>query len=165
MTTFVYFYVPGPKQGLELKLSMESVLKHWDRKDSPTFTVIGDKPKWYNDHYIPIRRNVGVLDAKTRMPFRDTQHKIIVAASHPEIPEEFVWMMDDVFLMKPVTLKELKVPRYDPWYQITTKSTWHGLIRITFAALAKHDKSTLQYGTHLPIVFEKTKLEVESRFS
>ena len=156
MTQFVYFYVPGPKQGLELKLSIDLLTKHFVGKHR--VTVIGDKPPWYDGHYIPIKRNMGIQDAKTRMPFRDTQKKIMTCASHPEIDEEFWWIMDDVFLINPVTVAELRVPRYDPWYQITTKSTWHQLIRITFAALAKHDKPTLQFGTHLPHVFEKSKL-------
>jgi len=61
-------------------------------------------------------------------------------------------------MLKPTTIKEMRTPRYDPWYKINVKATWHQIIRITFAALGKQGKSQLQYGTHLPHVLTKTNL-------
>lgn len=153
---FVWFYVPAPDNGRELFLSMKSVERNFS--GSSTFTVIGDKPSWYEGHFIPSPKYKGIRDAQSRMPFRDTQHKIIVAASHPEIEEEFVWIMDDVYFLKPVTIEDLRIVRYDPWFKQTMSSVWRQMIRITFAALKRHGKPNFQVGTHLPHVFQKEKL-------
>lgn len=156
LTQFVYFYVQAPDNGEELRLSIASVRKNF--VGEPSFIVIGEKPPWYDGKHIPLKQFTGIRDNPARMPFRDTQHKIMHAVSSDLINEEFVWIMDDCYMLKPTTLDEMKVPRYDPWYKINVKATWHQIIRITFAALGKQGKSQLQYGTHLPHVFTKTNL-------
>lgn len=155
-TQFVYFYIPATGNGDELRLSIMSVRKHF--VGDPSFVVIGDKPSWYDGPHIPLKRFTEIRDQKERMPFRDTQHKIFTCASHPEIDEEFVWIMDDNWMLKPTTLQDMKIPRYDPWYKTKTSAPWHKLIRDTFTVLRQHGKPNLQYGTHLPHVFEKSKL-------
>ena len=156
MTQFVWFWVPGPDNGLELELSIRSVERNF--KGKAKITVVGTKPSWYTGHFIDVPPFKGIREAITRRPFRDTQHKIMQCVNHPEIDEKFVWIMDDVYLLKPTSLAELATPRHDPWYKVNNKTVWHQQIRITFAALAKHGKSKLQYGTHLPHVFEKENL-------
>jgi len=153
---FVWFYVPGPDSGLELKLSIRSVQRNFD--GDARITVVGTKPTWYSGHFIPLQPHLRSREALSRRPFRDTQGKLSHCLHHPEIDGTFAWMMDDVYFMKQTSLKDLSVPRFDPWYRVNTKTVWHQLIRITFAELAKHGKSNLQYGTHLPHVFEKSKL-------
>jgi hypothetical protein len=153
---FVWFYVPGPDNGLELQISIRSVRRNFDGE--ATVTVVGTKPSWHNGHFIPLQPNARSREAMSRRPFRDTQAKIAHCLYHPEVDEKFVWMMDDVYLMKRTHLEDLEVPRFDPWYKVNTKTVWHQLIRITFAALAKNGKSNLQYGTHIPHVFHKSKL-------
>ena len=156
LTQFVYFYVQAPDNGEELRLSIASVMTHF--VGDASFLVIGEKPPWYDGPHLPLKQFTGIRDNPARMPFRDTQKKIMVAADSDLVDEEFVWIMDDCFMLKATTLEEIKVPRYDPWYKMNTKTTWHQLIKITFAALSKRGKPNLQYGTHLPHVFEKTKL-------
>jgi hypothetical protein len=153
---FVYLYINGPDNGLELQLSIRSVERNF--KGKAKITVVGTKPSWYTGHFIDVPPFKGIREAITRRPFRDTQNKIMQCLHHPEIDEKFVWIMDDVYLLKPTTLAELSVPRFDPWYRVNNKTVWHQQIRITFAALAKNGKSNLQYGTHLPHVFEKKNL-------
>jgi hypothetical protein len=154
---FVYFYVQAPDSGEELRLSMASVRKNF--AGTPTFLVVGQKPPWYDGPLIPMKQFFGIRDAPARMPFRDTQKKIMVCATSELVDEEFVWMMDDTFMMKPTTIEDMRVPRYDPWYRVNVKAVWHQCIRVTFAALKKHGKPNLQYGTHLPHVFMKTNLQ------
>ena len=157
-TQFVWFYVTGPDNGKELNLSIRSVQKNF--LGIPQITVIGTKPSWYDGHYIPMKQYSGIKDVKGNMPFRDTQHKLVscVADECAEIDEEFVWIMDDTYMMKPTTIEEMRVQRYDPWYKPLNRSTWHRLIGETFSILRKNGFSTLQYGTHLPHVFTKTNL-------
>lgn len=156
MTQFVFFYVPGPDNGLELQLSIRSVQRNF--AGTAEITVVGNKPSWYKGHFIDVPQNLRCREALSRRPFRDTQNKLVHCLHSPEISDSFVWIMDDCYLMKPTSLEDLSVHRFDPWYRINTKTVWHQLIRITFAALSKHGKSNLQYGTHLPHVFTKEKL-------
>jgi hypothetical protein len=156
MTQFVWFYVPGPDNGLELRLSMASVRKNFP--DEAKITVVGDKPPWYEGHFIPVRQFSGVGDSHSRKPFRDTQHKIMQCAVHPEIDEQFVWIMDDCYMLKPTPIEAIGQFRYDPWYRRNNRRDWHQLIGKTFDALVAAGRPTLQAGTHLPHVFEKAKL-------
>lgn len=153
---FVWFHVPGPDNSAELRFSISSVQKNF--VGDARITVVGEKPQWYDGHCIPVKQFKGVRDHTARMPYRDTQSKIMKCAVSDEIDEEFVWIMDDCYMMKPTSISDMRIPRYDPWYRVNTKTTWHQLIRHTFAALQKHGRPNLQYGTHLPHVFSKTKL-------
>ena len=155
-TQFVWFYVLGPNNGEELALSIRSIQKNF--AGTAEITVIGDKPAWYGGHYIPLQKFSGIKDHKNRMAYRDTQHKLVTCVADSEIDEEFVWMMDDCFMLKPTTIEDMRIQRYDPWYKVSMKSTWHKLIGDTFGVLRKNGKPTLQYGTHLPHVFTKTNL-------
>ncbi len=152
---FVWFYITGPDHGFELRKSILSVQRNvpGDHK----ITVIGEKPAWYEGHHLkvaPIRMRVPT----GHLPFRDTQNKLVQAVNSPEIDDSFIWMMDDVYFLKETSVEEICRPIYDPWYRVNTKTIWHQLIRITFAALQKQGKSNLQYATHLPHLFEKEKL-------
>lgn len=153
---FVWFHIPGPDNSAELKLSIRSVQKNF--VGTQQITVIGEKPNWYDGHFIPVKRFGGIKDRKSRMPFRDTQFKLVSCVNHPEIDEEFVWIMDDCYMLKPTPIEDMKVARYDPWYQGKAATPWHQLIKDTFGVLRKHGFPTLQYGTHLPHVFTKTNL-------
>lgn len=154
---FLYFWVPTADGGQELKLSMRSVVKHF--QGEAKITVIGDKPSWYRGHHIPcprIARNR--RERADAHPFRDTQHKIIVAANHPEVDEQFIHIMDDVYLLRPTTFDDLNTPRFDPWYRQKHRREWHRLISATFNALKERGYPSLQAGTHLPHVFRREEL-------
>lgn len=152
---FLWFYIPGPENGFELRHSIRSVIQNF--VGEAKITVIGERPNWYKGHFIECARTYR-NKRKDRDPFLDTQRKITVASTHPEINDEFVWIMDDTFLLQPTTIEELKVPRYDPWFKNRSNREWHRLISHTFDALKRHGKTNLQYGTHLPHHIEKQKL-------
>lgn len=152
---FVWFYITGPDHGLELRKSILSVQRNVPGNHK--ITVIGERPAWYDGHHLkvaPVRMRVPT----GHLPFRDTQNKLVHAVNSDEIDDTFVWMMDDCFFLKPTTVEQICRPIYDPWYRVNTKTIWHQLIRITFAALQRQGKSNLQYATHLPHVFGKAKL-------
>ena len=155
---FLYFYIPGPDNGEELKLSIRSIEKYVDPKAH--VTVLGDRPRWYTGHHIhcpSVRHARG--DPVNRTPFRDTHAKIMVAARHTEIPERFCWIMDDTYFLRPTTLEDLSIGRDDQWWKPPRGgSEWHRLISRTHSALKAKGYPTKQYGTHLPHVFEKPKL-------
>lgn len=159
---FVWLNIVGPEDGYELRHSMQSIKMHFDGEVKTT--IIGDKPSWYEGHHIPCkvfrrppaRRQMRITKIG---PFQDTHNKIQVAASHPEIDSEFVWMMDDVYLLRRTSIEDLRIPRYDPWWKPVLSRDWHRLIQATFNALAAKGKPRFQVGTHLPHVFEKEKLQ------
>jgi hypothetical protein len=154
---FVWFHVPGPDDSGELRYSIRSVTTNC--AECHRVTVIGDKPKWYTGHHIPHKRITRPKRvSQPMMKYEDTNEKMILAASHPEIDREFCWMMDDQYFLQSVSVEELKTPRFDPHYRVKSGRSWHQMIRKTFAALTKRGYGTLQYGTHLPHVFEQEKL-------
>lgn len=154
---FVWFYVPGPENGFELRHSIRSVKQNF--VGDSHITVIGDRPEWYTGHMISVPKVKPRLRHRhDRDAFLDTQNKAVVASMHQEIQDEFVWLADDNFLLRPTTIEELQVPRFDPWWKPTTRKEWHRLIVVTLKALQNHQKSVLQYGTHLPHHIEKQKL-------
>lgn len=156
-TNFVYLYVHGPDAGIELQFSIISIKKNFP--GAARITIIGDKPSWYDGHHVPSPRVRSSRDRDARMPWRDTQHKIMLAANCDEIDEKFVWIMDDAFMLKPTTVAQMEQPHYDPWYTVNMKSIWHQLIRASFLELERRGKTTLQMGTHLPHVFRKKNLK------
>ena len=152
---FVWFYITGPDNGFELRKSILSVQRNVP--GDSRITIIGEKPSWYTGHHLKTQA-VRMRVPTGHLPFRDTQSKLVHAVNSSEIDEHFVWMMDDVYFLKQTSINEICRPIHDPWYRVNTKTIWHQLIRITFAALQKHDRSNLQYATHLPHFFEKEKL-------
>lgn len=152
---FVWLHIHAADDSVELKYSIRSVYKYF--QGDVKVTLIGDRPNWYRGHHIPVtqifRRANRKLDSTV-----DQANKMIVAATHPEISEEFLWCMDDFILLKPVTVADLRVVRYDPWWQKNNKSQWHKLISTTFDALKAKGRPNYQTGTHLPHMFEKHKL-------
>lgn len=154
---FVWFYVPAPDNGMELRLSMASVARHFT--GIPKFVVIGERPSWYDGHFIPLpRKTIREVENFDVLPFRDTQNKLVHAVSSSEVDQKFCWIMDDVFLLKPTSIEDLETPRIDPWYRAGTRE-WHRRIGDTFGALKNNGYTTHQYATHLPHVFEKPKLQ------
>lgn len=161
---FLWFNVLGPDNGFELRQSIRSVKQNF--VGDSDITVMGESPNWYKGHFIPVPK---IVRSKVRghphrsvhpdrLAFTDTANKMTIATTHPEIQDEFIWMMDDNFLIRPTTLCDLQIPRYDPWYKANRGKQWHALIAATFAALKAKGKPNLQYGTHLPHHFEKQKM-------
>lgn len=152
---FVWLHKHAADDSAELRLSMDSVLRYVN--PAAKITVIGDRPGWYTGHHLPSAKPT-MKDIPARMPFRDTQAKIMQAARSPEISERFVWMMDDQFFLRPTAAAEIDRHWFDPWFRMGVKC-WHNLIRLTFSFLKQQGKSNLQTATHLPHVFEKQLLE------
>jgi neutral trehalase len=75
--------------------------------------------------------------------------KMWTMASHPQIDSDFVWMMDDVYLIKPTTWDELDAPRAVRWVE-DRRNSWQRRKSNTMRALRAAGHTNHDYATHLP---------------
>jgi hypothetical protein len=149
---FVWPYWHGGANGDEIRWSVRSVEKHFSGEAK--ITIIGDRPPWYYGHYIPKRR---VPPATPNRCYRDMLSKVWMMATHAEIDDEFVWMMDDIYLIKQCTIDDLATPRADKWME-TKANSWQRRKYNTMQILKARGATTHDYATHLPHYVEKTVL-------
>lgn len=83
--------------------------------------------------------------------------KVWFIASHAEIDEQCVWMMDDIYFLKPFTLSDIETPRAEPWRKSSANS-WQRRKTNTMEHLATLGATQHDYATHLPHTVEKQKL-------
>lgn len=149
---FVWPYWAGGASGDELRWSIRSVVNHFEGKSK--ITIVGDRPEWWQGHVIDVPR----IQQTANWPFRDMLNKMWIIATHKEIDDDFVWMMDDVYLIKPVTLEELQTPRAYRWRE-DKRNSWQRRKSNTMRVLADEKKTQFDYATHLPHYAEKDKLK------
>ena len=149
---FVWPYWHAGANGDEIRFSVRSVERFYDGKAK--CTIIGDRPPWYSGHYI-LQRRVPVRTQSRS--YRDMLAKVWTMATHAEIDAEFVWMMDDIYFLKPFTVDDIQTPRAERW-RTSKYNKWqtlktHSMELLTERGLPNHD-----YATHMPHHVEKAKL-------
>ena len=149
---FVWPYWDGGAQADELRWSIRSVETFFQGRAN--ITIIGDRPDWYHGHVILKKR---VPHTKPNRAFRDMLGKVFYIATHAEIDPECVWMMDDIYFLKPFTLDDIKTPRAEPWRPDESNS-WQKRKTASMEALAARGLTQHDYATHLPHWLEKDKL-------
>jgi len=149
---FVWPYWHRGAQGDEIRLSVRSVEKFFDGRAK--CTIVGDKPPWYIGHYIPKRR-VPKTDNLRR--YRDMLSKMQMIATHPEIDSDFIWMMDDIYFIKPFAIEQMQVPRAERWV-MSEFNTWQQLKLASMEALTKQGFPNHDYATHMPHYVQKDNL-------
>lgn len=150
---FVWPYWHGGANGDEIRFSVRSVEKFFDGE--PVCTIIGDRPPWFSGHCI-IQKQV---PRKTKhRGFRDTLSKLWTAANSTEIDYDFVWMMDDIYFLKPVSFKQVSTPMAEPFHNVAANS-WQMLKCETISVLSAIGETTHDYATHLPQYVEKDKIK------
>ena len=148
---FVWPYWHAGASGDELRWSIRSVEQHFE--GTAKITVVGDRPPWWHGHVIT-RPRIGPAPNRG---FRDMLEKMWTIATHPEIDPEFVWMMDDVYFVRPVDLDELQQPRAYGWREDASNS-WQRRKSNTMRVLRDCGATNHDYATHLPHWAEKAKL-------
>jgi hypothetical protein len=150
---FVWPYWHAGANGDEIRFSVRSVETFFDGRAK--CTVIGDKPPWFNGHYIPQQR----VPARTQSrSYRDMLTKVWTMATHPEIDTDFVWMMDDIYFLKPFTVEDIETPRAERW-RASDYNKWQRLKTQSMAALTEKGFANNDYATHMPHHVEKDKLQ------
>ena len=157
-TTFVYPYVKT-MDDLELKCSIKSVQKNF--KGNPIFVIIGDKPSFTGIDYIHI--------VSERKPFRaiDIAHKLQTVINDTRIPNDFVWMYDDIYFINEVDVSDLKKVYAlqdltgKNLYELNFDSSkkWASMFMATMTKIKAEGKKVINYETHLPRYLNKKKTQ------
>lgn len=154
---FVWTYWSGGAEGDEIRWSVRSVETFFI--GTPTCVIVGDRPPWFTGHVIECPRVASSGDSTHYdATIGDLIHKMQTVVKSPEIAFEFVWNMDDIHFVKPVSLADLKTPRGTQWLP-RRDSAWQRTKTATMQALTTvPGRKKYDYATHLPHVFEKEKL-------
>ncbi len=149
---FVWPYWAGGANGDELRWSIRSVETFFQGRAK--ITIIGDRPEWYHGHCIRKKR---VPKSRPNRAFRDMLGKVWFIATHEEIDSECVWMMDDIYFLRPFTVDDLKTPRAERWHPSECNG-WQRRKTRSMKALGALGRNQHDYATHLPHWLEKSKL-------
>jgi hypothetical protein len=137
----------------ELRYSIRSIEQNFPGQK---IWVVGYKPEWYNGPFMSIP------DTSTK--FNNIRLALLEVCNTPEISDDFVFMNDDFFLVKPIDkfitysggLLADKINRYR---QINPTGTYLISLKQTFRYLRSLKiKSPIDYDIHVPMVFNKKKL-------
>lgn len=152
----VYPHCAKFAQWQELKYSIRSVEKNLVDVEFRLW-IVGDRPEWLSDeaHFIEVP-----CSGKTAR--LDVAMKRMAVDNHPDITESYIWMNDDIYMINPVTLADVSIPkvlhdlsatinRYD------RQTTWGNDIHETYKRLKSENLPTLHYAVHTPYLLEKSK--------
>ena len=143
---FVWTYYGKEEIDKELYYSI-NLVKKW-HPDSRCI-VIGDKPDWYDGEFIHKPR----IQRTPHQAFKDCYSKLLKAA---EGLDQFIWMMDDVYWLKPFTIKEAATPKYvrhvtqERIYNWRPKNKWGRTRKESYKWLLENDYPTYDFASHMP---------------
>jgi hypothetical protein len=146
---------------------VRSVYQNFHEPGAEIRTLIaGDQPvirrhsaSWYKGEVLNIPRTVGGGGAAG---LEDQCRKWMRALEYLDC-DTVVWMMDDVYLIKPVTLDDLKTPRSmglwsrERLEKLEAKTWWNAAKKATLLKLADRGLPTFDFATHLPHVVDRKR--------
>lgn len=148
---FLWCYWHAGARGDELRWSMRSV--RYAYGGAAEMLVIGDRPAWYSGPVIQHTRQ----PADENPEYKDMLAKMQIASRHKAVQDRFVWMMDDVYLLRKVTAQELGTPRAAVWRE-QSGNRWQNHKTHTMQRLAAAGRQQHDYATHAPHLVEKDLL-------
>lgn len=141
----------------ELRWSIRSIEKF--SEEGSQVIVAGDAPGWFRGHSIKIPK----IDEVPNHNFQDVIWKIRVIMDHPDVCDEFVWMMDDVVAVHPFSISQIKTPRAFQWPGLDSlrrKKKYFRLKQNTLNFLQTRGYSgEWDFGTHAPHLIRKKELK------
>lgn len=169
-TDIVYVWVHAGDRAVEdLRYSLRSVEENWMRGSYRVF-IVGDRPPHWGDFMHLPHAHESSKERGLKYPKAvDAVRKMKAILDCPQIGEQFVYMSDDVALLRPLDAEYLAVRRaaleLDPAQKVGG-TKWRTWIWNTYEALKQAGCTRVwNYETHLPRVFEKRRMrEVIARF-
>lgn len=146
----VYPYVEKYAQWEELRHSLRSLAENF--KEPFQVFIVGDRPKWLSDEAVHIPAPV-----MSKNPPLDIVNKLKLVIADERVSDDFIWMNDDIYFLNPVVLEDIKILKCAGTLQdARTSGTLHQNNKgRTFSLLKKLGKSTWDYSTHLPFLYNK----------
>jgi len=164
----VVTYIADEAEGNELRHCLRAICRNLAALSPLTVYLVGDAPIWFwpgvsaspiQGVHVPCPRLPASLGQGR--PYLDSAHKLAVAAALIGTGD-FVWIMDDIFLMRPVDWAWLAAPRALPVHEVLP-TTEHKRVKLaTFELLRKAGKPTTgtvrDYATHMPAAYDAQRL-------
>lgn len=118
--------------------------------------VIGDAEDWMDGE------NVTWIDCPrvSDIPSVDTLHKLHEILTYTAVTEHFVWTNDDIYLMNPVSVPHIVLPKVlGPLNPKGYNGHYRAAMERTIEMLTEAGLPLLNYGTHTPVMFKKSNLK------
>lgn len=145
----------------ELRWSIRSVWKHYERDFE--IVIVGDRPSWYTGLHIPCRR----LPQQPERAFRDCYNRLLTACDDVRVSSPFVWMMDDVYWLRPFTQREALAPKFYRTGRPNKKpgrNKWQKLKQKAFDEMHASGYALRDFASHMPQpIYKHSFLRMENR--
>lgn len=154
MVSVVIPYCKEYAQGNELLFALRS----WYQYALFPFriVVIGDAEEWFDGENLTFIECPKCSD----IPSVDTLHKLWVAHDSPEVTDGFIWSNDDIYLVNPVGLAHIRLPKVTGKLNPAAfNGHYRAAMQHTIEKLVQAGLPDLNYGTHTPVWFEKKLLK------
>ena len=118
--------------------------------------VIGDAEDWMDGE------NVTWIDCPrvSDIPSVDTLHKLHEILTYTAVTERFVWTNDDIYLMNPVSVPHIVLPKVlGTLNPAAYNGNYRAAMERTIEMLTEAGLPLLNYGTHTPVMFKKSNLK------
>ena len=149
---FVYICKDGDNE--ELKYSIRSIVANCNVDN---VWVVGGRPSWYTGEYIEVKQNLS--------KYKNAHNNFKTICNSSEIPENFIFMNDDFFVMKQTenittyfdrTLLN-KIERYE---SILGRNSYINRMKTTHQKLLSMQiESPLNYEIHVPMLINKNNFK------
>lgn len=150
--TVVIPYCKEFAQGKELLFALRSWQKNV--RFGINVVVIGDREDWFSEEITFIEHRRTSDNAQI-----DVLAKLKIAVESPEVSERFILTNDDIYVMNPIDLAHVALPKVTG---ILDPDKFKGLygdnLKRTKALLEKNHLPCMNYGTHTPMLFDKGQL-------
>jgi hypothetical protein len=159
----VYMFQHSRHGDEELRWSLRSLERHapWIEK----VWILGDRPAWLADDAAAVEHVPHAAVAwipNLTLPVRNTFLLMLLAAIHPRIPAEFVWLCDDYVLLDDLSPDEARVARYVEDLDTQSANRGTGLYKEalwrTYDLLVARGLLRLNFETHAPLVLTKERI-------
>jgi hypothetical protein len=149
----VWPWASGKAEWDELWFSHRSVLKHWSEKDWPLVLLADKRPDWWPGKFIHASRYEDALWLGT------------------QLADQVLWMNDDIFLIADSSPADYQaVPVLEDMREklgqtLVAPNSWRRGLGQVLMRLHHHRKTTLNYSTHTPYLYQRQKVaEIFRRF-
>lgn len=133
----------------ELRYGLRSIQK-FIKGDYKVF-IVGERPAWLqNVIHIPFKEG--------RDGTKNICNKVLEACKHPDLSEDFIFTNDDIFLQEPIASDYPFYYDFQLIEKLKNRAFMGSYFRAqvnTMEALKAQGYPTLNYDTHLPIIYNK----------